>query len=176
MEKLTKKQGAFIAEIMKRLISEYADYTKKVLAVAPHFKKQAQQEILDLEETKTKILSMIETEEKMASEKDLIQLASIAHYPDHMEPDEYWYANCAVRELQRKAFVLGYEEGKKAEIPLVVAIEEKPCCNVCGKEDEELFECERCNELYCDSCQASYNQFTQIDYNCCKPCSERDRD
>lgn len=46
-------------------------------------------------------------------------------------------------------------------------------CHCCDKEDVELYECERCGELYCDNCSSVYNQFTQIDYNCCKPCSER---
>lgn len=45
-------------------------------------------------------------------------------------------------------------------------------CHVCGKTEGELYECEICGELYCESHSSTYNQFTQIDYNCCKPCSE----
>ena len=45
-------------------------------------------------------------------------------------------------------------------------------CEVCNTEQVEIFECERCDKQYCDNCGASYNQFTQIDYDCCKPCGE----
>jgi len=46
------------------------------------------------------------------------------------------------------------------------------CC-VCGKEVSGELECKLCEEPYCEDCGATYNQFTQIDYNCCKTCAER---
>lgn len=49
--------------------------------------------------------------------------------------------------------------------------EEIKKCGICNK-DAELYICERCEIQYCDDCSASYNQFTQIDYNCCKRCEE----
>ncbi len=46
-------------------------------------------------------------------------------------------------------------------------------CYLCGNQsDYELYPCERCDEMFCSSCQAEYNQFSQIDYNCCKKCAE----
>lgn len=44
-------------------------------------------------------------------------------------------------------------------------------CEKCEKDVVEVYECERCNEMFCDTCSAEYNQFTQIDYNCCKSCA-----
>lgn len=50
------------------------------------------------------------------------------------------------------------------------------CC-VCGKtcdvNEGEPLTCTKCGEYYCDACGAEYNQFTQIDYDCCKNCSEQ---
>jgi len=45
-------------------------------------------------------------------------------------------------------------------------------CHCCGKNEAqtEIFECEICGELMCSDCQAPYNQFSQIDYNCCTTC------
>lgn len=43
-------------------------------------------------------------------------------------------------------------------------------CYFCGK--EALAECDECGEFYCEDCKANYNQFTQIDWNCCKKCEE----
>ena len=48
-----------------------------------------------------------------------------------------------------------------------------PKCCVCGKEVSGELECKLCEEPYCEDCGATYNQFTQIDYNCCKTCAER---
>lgn len=48
-------------------------------------------------------------------------------------------------------------------------------CHVCGKQDVELYLCEKCEELFCDDCSAIYNQFTQIDYNCCETCANPTR-
>jgi hypothetical protein len=45
-------------------------------------------------------------------------------------------------------------------------------CSVCGNKSDELYRCERCDELYCDNCHLVYNQFTQIDYNCCRTCGD----
>lgn len=44
-------------------------------------------------------------------------------------------------------------------------------CESCGKQVKEVFECERCLLLICEDCQADFNQFSQIDYNCCKDCA-----
>lgn len=45
-------------------------------------------------------------------------------------------------------------------------------CEICSTEQEDLLECERCDKQYCDDCGARYNQFTQIDYDCCKDCGD----
>ncbi len=45
-------------------------------------------------------------------------------------------------------------------------------CSRCEKDAIELFECQRCTENVCDKCLAEYNQFTQIDYDCCKSCAK----
>jgi len=47
-------------------------------------------------------------------------------------------------------------------------------CHICDNTEGELLECEKCGELYCENCGAQYNQFTQIDYNCCELCSRRE--
>ncbi len=49
----------------------------------------------------------------------------------------------------------------------------KPICERCEKLVDEIFPCERCGLRICEKCQATYNQFTQIDYTCCKSCAER---
>lgn len=50
-------------------------------------------------------------------------------------------------------------------------------CNQCGTDETEveILECERCGDYYCNDaiCGSSFNQHTQIDYNCCEPCSNR---
>lgn len=46
----------------------------------------------------------------------------------------------------------------------------KAICSVCGGENKQLVECERCHNNHCNDCQAVYNQHTQIDYNCCTTC------
>lgn len=45
-----------------------------------------------------------------------------------------------------------------------------PPCNVCEEPCE--LTCERCGEHYCEKHKATYNQFTQIDYDCCSMCQE----
>ncbi len=49
----------------------------------------------------------------------------------------------------------------------------KAVCERCERDSDELYECEHCGVMFCDGCQTQYNQFTQIDYNCCKSCGER---
>src|SRR5690554_1228495 len=44
-------------------------------------------------------------------------------------------------------------------------------CTKCDNISVEVYNCERCDELICNDCQATYNQFSQIDYNCCKDCA-----
>lgn len=47
-------------------------------------------------------------------------------------------------------------------------------CHICGNGTKgELYECERCGELFCENCQTQYNQFSQIDYACCESCGSR---
>ena len=53
-------------------------------------------------------------------------------------------------------------------------MEELNECCVCGSTDKELIKCEICEEPYCEDCGAAYNQFTQIDCNCCEKCATRD--
>ena len=48
-----------------------------------------------------------------------------------------------------------------------------PKCCVCGKDVSGELECKLCEEPYCEDCGATYNQFTQIDFNCCKTCETR---
>lgn len=48
---------------------------------------------------------------------------------------------------------------------------QNPICERCENTVKEVFMCERCESLICDNCAAVYNQFTQIDYNCCKTCA-----
>lgn len=50
---------------------------------------------------------------------------------------------------------------------------EKLVCERCENDAVELFACEMCDQMICDNCQASYNPFTQIDYNCCKSCADQ---
>lgn len=45
-------------------------------------------------------------------------------------------------------------------------------CHICGQPSESDNICERCDEYYCEKHKAHYNQFTQIDYNCCSECAK----
>lgn len=45
-------------------------------------------------------------------------------------------------------------------------------CEKCQKEVSETFMCEQCEAMICDACQATYNQFSQIDFNCCQQCAD----
>jgi len=44
-------------------------------------------------------------------------------------------------------------------------------CERCEKSVSELYMCEKCELNICDDCFASYNQFTQIDFDCCRRCA-----
>ena len=43
---------------------------------------------------------------------------------------------------------------------------------VCKSNTSEEYVCEICDEYYCEECSSTYNQFSQIDYNCCEYCQE----
>lgn len=43
-------------------------------------------------------------------------------------------------------------------------------CERCEKDSDEISMCEKCEMMICRECSATYNQFTQIDYTCCKQC------
>jgi hypothetical protein len=45
-------------------------------------------------------------------------------------------------------------------------------CHICGQPANLI--CARCGEWFCSDCQTPYNEFTQIDYDCCKPCGNRE--
>jgi len=44
-------------------------------------------------------------------------------------------------------------------------------CHICGQHTHPECICDDCDEHYCIDCSALYNQFTQIDYSCCKRCA-----
>lgn len=48
-------------------------------------------------------------------------------------------------------------------------------CHICTntENDTEMYICERCDNYYCYSCSASYTIHSQIDYNCCEQCANR---
>jgi hypothetical protein len=48
----------------------------------------------------------------------------------------------------------------------------KKRCYDCETTKGELAECERCGSIFCEKHSSVYNQFSQIDYNCCLSCSE----
>jgi hypothetical protein len=43
-------------------------------------------------------------------------------------------------------------------------------CNICGYPADLI--CAICGEYFCPGCSANHNQFTQIDYDCCKRCED----
>lgn len=47
-------------------------------------------------------------------------------------------------------------------------------CAVCGNDTE--YTCRDCGVPICEDHQAVYNQFTQIDYDCCVDCAENKRE
>ena len=42
-------------------------------------------------------------------------------------------------------------------------------CYVCNEQTD--FFCEKCEKPICEKHQAEYNQFSQIDFNCCEECA-----
>lgn len=53
----------------------------------------------------------------------------------------------------------------------------KQSCYICdGEIPSDWGHCEICLRDYCDKCSAVYNVITQIDYNCCKECSDNIED
>lgn len=48
-------------------------------------------------------------------------------------------------------------------------------CEQCEKPSDDLRICEKCEIEFCGDCQAVYNQFSQIDYDCCKDCAENSK-
>lgn len=46
-------------------------------------------------------------------------------------------------------------------------------CHICGEPTSKDNLCKICGEYYCDECDSVYNQFTQIDFNCCQSCASR---
>ncbi|MBC7750067.1 MAG: ASCH domain-containing protein [Methylotenera sp.] len=44
-------------------------------------------------------------------------------------------------------------------------------CYVCNN-TEEVHVCQKCDNFYCQDHASKYNQFTQIDYDCCENCSK----
>lgn len=47
-------------------------------------------------------------------------------------------------------------------------------CHICGQPASA--ECEGCGEPYCNDCSSVYDQFSQIDYNCCSKCQQKMKD
>lgn len=43
-------------------------------------------------------------------------------------------------------------------------------CHICGQPTDLI--CEKCGEPYCDNHKAIYDQFNQIDFDCCSDCAE----
>jgi len=51
---------------------------------------------------------------------------------------------------------------------------ETKTCSCCGLSEEvtELFQCETCEDMYCDKCSAPTTQFFVVGKNICKSCYE----
>lgn len=45
-------------------------------------------------------------------------------------------------------------------------------CHICG--EPTLLICEICNKPYCEDCGAVYDQFSQVDFDCCSVCKKTD--
>lgn len=69
--------------------------------------------------------------------------------------------------VQAGAKLIAWSHREKANV--ISEPDESKTCHICGKETE-VFECQRCGELFCSDCSATYEQFTQIDYDCCERC------
>ena len=61
----------------------------------------------------------------------------------------------------------------KTFLEWLTAVGIKVCkCHICKSNTSEEYVCEICDEYYCEECSSTYNQFSQIDYNCCEYCQE----
>lgn len=49
------------------------------------------------------------------------------------------------------------------------------CCTD-NETEAEMHICKMCEQEYCVSCQAPFNQYSQIDFNCCMTCYNRHED
>lgn len=49
--------------------------------------------------------------------------------------------------------------------------EKKYYCERCDEQSNKLIECERCQQRVCEYCLVVYDQFNQIDFNCCNSCN-----
>ena len=65
------------------------------------------------------------------------------------------------------------EVGNKIPYAFGALVITKMPCHICDTKTD--FECERCHNYMCEGCQTPYNQFSQIDYNCCTSCASADR-
>jgi hypothetical protein len=61
-------------------------------------------------------------------------------------------------------------EGKTLDHDIVV----NEVCHICGQPADLI--CAICGEYFCPKCSAPYNQFTQIDYDCCMRCGDSIRE
>lgn len=83
----------------------------------------------------------------------------------------------AINEMPTDGGILSKHWGNVKEFIInhspyeLIEEEVKELCHCCGKDSE--YECERCNEPMCSNCHAPYNQFSQIDYNCCVDCYDK---
>ena len=47
-------------------------------------------------------------------------------------------------------------------------------CHICYSDQvDDRYNCEVCDNHYCDDCSATFNEHSQIDYNCCCHCSDQ---
>lgn len=80
-------------------------------------------------------------------------------------------ASAIVKEIEGFIHLPAYTKAHAKKLYDNIVKKAMSICSVCGGENLELVQCERCHNSHCDNCQAVYNQHTQIDYNCCKPCA-----
>ena len=104
----------------------------------------------------------------------------VGQSPDNIGEKELWVFNFFIdteRLVSCHHRFIGYDYGIKSQYHVgkwrLKQIELKEC-NTCtnNEKDSELNICERCENLYCEDCSSTYNQFSQIDYNCCSACAE----
>lgn len=96
----------------------------------------------------------------------------------------YYFSRPTFKALLYKGLLKVIEGGEDGTYILSTEREEKQIkeeedesvCESCGKPDTDLHQCEGCDQLIGYCCQATYDQFTQIDYNCCKSCAENGGD